>query len=44
MTLNNVNVATLDETQVQVIQKYEQEFKAKYGNNVILIAFHDKQQ
>ncbi len=42
MTPNNINVATLDENQVQVIQKYEQEFKAKYGNNVILIALNNK--
>lgn len=42
MGLTDVNVASLDEMQVEAIQKFEQEFKAKYGNKVILIAFNDK--
>jgi len=42
MGLKDVNVATLNNEQVQAIKKYEQEFTSKYGNNVIFIAFNDK--
>lgn len=42
MGLKDVNVATLNNEQVQAIKKYEQEFTSKYGNSVIFIAFNDK--
>ena len=41
MGIKDVNVASLSDDQVQLIQKYEQEFKSKFGNNVVLIAFND---
>ncbi|WP_281240890.1 hypothetical protein [Sporolituus thermophilus] len=39
MDLKNMNVAALSDDQVDAVKKYEQDFKAKYGSDVILIAF-----
>lgn len=41
MGLSDMTVSPLSAEQVTAIKKYEQEFKTKYGRDVILIAFND---
>jgi len=40
MHANNVNFATLSTDELDTIKKFEQEFAAKYGNNILLLAFN----
>lgn len=36
--MHNVNIASLTSDQVNAINKYEEEFTKKYGEDIVLIA------